>query len=256
MKKSVKILLIVLCIIFVGVFAFSGYKLYSIMHEYNEADKMYSGLNNQFVSSSSRATPSPDDPLANEETSPISVDFDALLAQSQDVVGWIYGPDTVINYPIVQAEDNFYYLYRFIDGTYNGSGTIFMDCLCNPDFSGRNSVIYGHNMNDGSMFASIRNYTQQEYYDEHPTLYLNTPTQNYRIEVFSGYVTDADSDTYTIGFMDDAAFTDYIARMRSQSTFESSVEVTAEDNIITLSTCSYEYYDARYVLQGKLVPIN
>ncbi len=255
MKKSVKILLSILCVAFVCVFAFSGYKLYSIMHEYKVSEGKYNDLNSKFVTAGGKNS-GEDSPLKNEETSPISVDFDALLAESDDVVGWIHSENTAIDYPVVKAEDNFYYLHRFIDGSYNGGGSIFLDCLCAGDFSGKNTVIYGHNMNDGSMFASLRDYRKDGYYAEHPKLYLNTPTQNYRIEVFAGYVTDADSDTYDIGFTDDAAYLAFLEKMRSQSDFETNVELTAEDRIVTLSTCSYEYYDARYVIQGKLVPIN
>lgn len=255
MKKSLKIILTILCIVFVCVFAFSGYKLYSTLHEYKVAEKMYDGLSGQFVTAGKKDTPQ-DAGEEERETSPISVDFETLLAQNEDVVGWIYCAETAINYPVAIAEDNFYYLHRFLDGSYNASGTLFLDCLCERDFSGRNTVIYGHNMNDGSMFASIKKYNQQEYYDEHPVMYLNTPTQNYRIELFAGYVTDADSDTYTLGFVDDAAFQAFLDKMRSQSDFTSDVELSPEDRIVTLSTCSYEYYDARYVVQGKLIPIN
>ncbi len=259
MKKSVKILLTVLCLIFVGIFAFSGYKLYSIMHEYKVAENKYNDLSNRFVNSDRKKTESEmseEDKLANEETSPIDVDFNALREQCADVVGWIYSEDTVINYPMVIAEDNFYYLRRMIDGNYNSSGTLFLDCLNEGDFSSKNTLIYGHNMRDGSMFASIRNYDKQEYYDAHPKLYINTPDGNYRVEVFSAYITDADSDTYTIGFSSDEDYQAYLDKMVSQSAFTSDVKPTSKDRIVTLSTCTYEYADARFVVQGRLVPIN
>lgn len=255
MKKPLKIILSILFVVFICVFAFSGYKLYSTLHEYKVAEKMYDGLSSQFVTSG-KTDDAQGEGDEEREISPISVDFDTLLAQSEDVVGWLYCEETPINYPVAIAEDNFYYLQRFLDGSYNPSGTLFLDCLCERDFSGRNTVIYGHNMNDGSMFASLKSYNQQEYYDEHPVMYLNTPTQNYRIELFAGYVTSASSDTYTIGFVDDAAFQAYLDKMRSQSDFTSDVELSPEDRIVTLSTCSYEYYDARYVVQGRLIPIN
>lgn len=258
MKRPIKILLAVLCLIFLCIFGYSGYQLYTTFHEYKVAEEMYDGMSNQFVSQSTKTPIVRDslDPLAFEEHSPISVDFDALTATNSDVVGWIYSEDTVINYPIARAEDNAYYLHRFIDGTYNPNGTLFVDYLCNGDFSSKNTLVYGHNMNDGSMFASLRKYVDQEYYDAHPKLYLNTPEQNYRIELFAGYITDADSETYTISWADESQFLPYIDRMKAQSTFRSDVEVAQDDLIITLSTCSYEYYDARYVVQGKLVPIN
>ena len=260
MKKQTRILLIVLCVVFLCVFAFSGYKLYSIIHEYKVAERMYNGLSGTYVSQTDKnAVNTPQTQSKEEdipqEISPISVDFDALMSQSQDVVGWLYCADTVINYPVVQGEDNFQYLYRFIDGTYNGCGSLFLDCTCYGDFSGRNTVLYGHHMNDGSMLASICNYGKQEYYDAHPVLYLNTPTQNYRIDVFSGFITAADSAAYTMEFASDAEYAAYLERMKGFSDFDCDVEVGVEDRMITLSTCTYEYDNARYVLMGKLVPI-
>lgn len=262
MKKNVKVMLIVLIVLFAGVFAFSAYKLISIMHGYKQAERKYNGLSSQFVSSDVSVTPAPVSVPAEQSEeeqgpkSPIQVDFAPLLAQCPDIIGWLYSEDTPINYPMVRGADNDYYLYRFIDGSYNGGGTLFMDFKNYPDFSDPNSIIYGHHMNDGSMFASLSKYREEGYYEKHPVLYMNTPDQNYRIDVFAGYVCDADSDTYTIGFNSDEEFLNYVARMRSHSNFETDVEITPEDHLITLSTCSYEWYDARYVVQGVLVPID
>lgn len=253
MKKSTKILLTVLIVILAVVFAVSAYKLISTLHEYKVADNMYSNLNNRFVTG--KTVEEKKDEYT--EFSPISVDFDELLKQSSDVVGWIYSEDTPINYPVVQGEDNDFYLHRFMDGTWNPSGTIFLDIACEGDFTSRNTIVYGHHMNDGSMFASLSLYRRngQEYYDEHPVMYLNTPSQNYKIEVFSGILTDAESDVYAVSFSSEESFVDYIQRMKSQSVFESAVEVQPEDNIVTLSTCAYDFDNARFVIQGRLVPI-
>ena len=266
MKTSVKVLLLVLCVVFGCIFGFSAYKLYSIMHEYKESEQKYDGVASQVMSTaapapvtSPYAAPSEGETtvpaVQYTEFSPIQVDFDSLLAQCQDIVAWIYCENTVINYPIVRGQDNDYYLHRFIDGSYNGGGTLFLDFKCNKDFSDPNSIIYGHHMNDGSMFASISKYRNDGYYAEHPVLYLNTPEQNYRIDVFAAFMTDADSDTYTIGFPDDASCQRWLDRMAAQSDFQTNVQLSPEDHVITLSTCSYEYYDARYVVLGKLVPI-
>ena len=165
MKKQTRFFLTILCMVFLCVFAFSGYKLYSIIHEYRLDQQKYNGLSGEFVTQTDKekdpaqtASPEEEGP---REVSPISVDFDALMSQSQYVVGWLYSADTVINYPVAQAEDNFYFLERYIDGSYNGCGSLFIDCACFSDFSGKNTVIYGHHMNDGSMFASICNYGKQ-----------------------------------------------------------------------------------------------
>ena len=269
MKKSVKIILIALCYIFLCVFMFSGYKIFTIMREYKEAETMYSDLSNQFVST--QATPAPTkkpdtsaDPQTTEQpveptpdpnVSPISVDFDKLLETNGDVKGWLLNPDTIINYPFVQGADNDYYLYRFLDGSSNSSGTLFVDYRCAGDFSSNHTIIYGHNMKDGSMLSTITNYWKQDYYEEHPYMFINTPTQNYRLELFSGYVTPADSDAYTVFFKDSAAYAKFLETLDSRSNFNSDVELTENDRIVTLSTCTYEYEAARYVLHGKLVPI-
>ena len=275
MKRGVRILLFFLCAVFLGVFAFSGWKLYSILHAYKVAERQYDSLSERYVAAqpSASPTPIPTDalptaaaetpvPTPRTEESPIHVDFAQLRSESSEVVGWIYSANTKINYPIVQhpgdnpATADYYYLYRDIHGNYSGSGTPFMDVRCASDFSDYNSVVYGHHMNDGSMFASIGDYRKEGYYAEHPILYLNTPTRNYRIEVFAGYITDADSNSYTIWFPDESSFLLYCQDMKAQSNFASDVTVQPGDKIITLSTCSYEYYDARYVIQGRLVPLD
>lgn len=258
LKKQVKILIGFLCFFFVCVFAYSGFRLFGILHDYSSAKKQHSGLSNQYVTA---ATANPggvqyqNGSGVNTETSPISVDFDALLAQNPDVKAWLYSEGTTINYVVAQSSDNDYYLRRFLDGTYSTGGTLFIDWMCGGDFSSRNTVIYGHNMHDGSMFASLLSYQNDGYYEEHPVLYLNTPKQDYKIEVFAGFVTPATSDAYSIGFSSDEYYQSFLDKMCAQSDFQTDVEVTSEDRIVTLSTCSYVYSDARYVVMGKLVPI-
>ena len=110
-------------------------------------------------------------------------------------------------------------------------------------------------MKNGSMFKSIVGYRKQEYYDAHPVIYFLTPEHDYKIELFAGYTTPADSDTYTFMFSDRDSFMSYISECVSQSDFSSEVEVTENDRIMTLSTCTYEYSDARYVVQGRLTEI-
>lgn len=266
MKKSVKIILIALCSVFLVVLLVSGFKVYSILHEYKVAENMYNSLNDKFVTTppptETKAPISDNQPEPEEEkkpNSPINVDFDLLLEEWPDVKGWLYSEGTVINYPI--AHDpydtaNEKYLYNFLDGTYNGSGTLFIDYRCAGDFSGEATVIYGHHMNDGSMLASICGYAEQEYYDEHPVMYLNTPGQNYRLDVFSAYITEANDEiTYTYGFNDRSSYESYLDYITRRSFFDCDVEVTGDDRIVLFSTCTYEYENARFVLFAKLVPL-
>ena len=124
-----------------------------------------------------------DDELAEQTptesvTIPIQVDFDALFAKSQDIIGWLYCPDTPINYPVVQAADNEYYLHRLLDDRNNSGGTLFVDYRNSSDLSDWNSIIYGHNMRNDSMFGSLTDYKSQSYFDAHPEIFLLTPERN------------------------------------------------------------------------------
>ncbi len=260
-NRFLKPLLIVLFIALLGVFGYSAWHVTTTLHQYSESAHYYETTRSTAVSVTDpqQTVGTKTDNSAPEvkklEVSPITVDFDVLRQSSSDIRGWLYCPDTKIDYPVVQAKDNAYYLYRFMDGTYNPSGSLFMDYRIAGDFSSKHTVIYGHHMGDGSMLASLVEYRSQEYYDEHPVMYLNTPDGNYRLELVSGFVTWYDSRLYTFDFVSRTEFEDWFALMRSYSDFESDVEVGIDDRIVTLSTCTYDYDNARYVVMAKLVPL-
>lgn len=266
-KKKSGFLLKAILAVLAAVFVFSAYKLVSEIYQYKSAERKYSGLSSDYVlqnSSGSARYPGfvtdgdyvadggqPSEP----EISPISVDFAELTAKAPDTVAWLYSPDTAINYPVLQGPDNFYYLHKYIDGSYNSGGSLYIDCDCRSDFSSRNTIIYGHNMNDGSMLHSLTYYKDQSFYDEHPSMYLNTPAGNYRIDIFSAFVTDPEAHPYKIVFEDDIRFEEYLQQMISYSDFRSRVKPDCNSRIVTMSTCTYEYDDARYVVLGILIPI-
>ena len=240
------------------VFVFSAFKIITTLRGYKIAEENYNALSQQFVTTT-ETTPKPSDAPDEEEepveVSPISVDFASLQAQNPEAAGWIYCPNTVINYPIAHTEDNFTYLNHLLSGEQNANGTIFIDCQNAKDFSDKNTLIYGHDMNDGSMFASLRNYRDAAYYPEHPCLYISTPDKNFRLDLFAGLVTEPDSYVYARQFDEEEQFLAYIESAKAESTFQSDVEVGIEDQICVLSTCTYEFNDARYVVIGKLVEI-
>ncbi len=186
---------------------------------------------------------------------PVEVDFDELLEANPDVVGWIYCEDTIINYPVLQGEDNSYYLHHTLDGTYVRTGSIFADGNNRRDFQDANTIIYGHHTKDVFMFATLDYWAEQKYYEEHPVIWLLTPTQDYKIVLFSGYHTSAYSDTYQIFSEPGEAFAEYLAACREQSDFQADVELDENAKYVLLSTCAYVFTDARYVLHGMLVPV-
>ena len=187
---------------------------------------------------------------------PIRVDFEALRAKNPDVVAWIYCPDTPINYPVVQSTDNDYYLRRLLDGSKNSSGTLFLDYRNAADLTDWNSVIYGHNMKNESMFGTLPNYSAPAYAREHPVIYLLTPERNYAIRLLAGFVTAADDELYNALSAREAEQAQLLEQWLAASDFDAGIVPAAEDRLVTLSTCSYAYQDARYVLIGILCELD
>ena len=132
----------------------------------------------------------------------------------------------------------------------NNNGSIFMEYLNSSDFSDHNTLVYGHNMKSGLMFAHLTNYKNQSYYNAHPYFYIYTPTQNYKLNLYAGFVCEHDDEVYALSLTQSQ-----LEGLAERSTFKSNIGVPT-GRIMTLSTCSYEFDDARYVVGGELVPIN
>ena len=189
-----------------------------------------------------------------------SVDFDALQENGPDIIGWLTLPDTVINYPVTQTDDNEYYLHHLYDGTYNKVGCLFADYENRADFSDRNTIIYGHNMRDGSMFAALNEYDEQSYFDTHKQMYLVTPEGGYLCEVFTAFVakpSESGSDTspWRMEWKDDGAYTTWLTAMAERSVVETDVTMTSSDKVLTLSTCT-PGGASRFIVMAKLVEVN
>ena len=260
-----------LCLILAGIAIFSGYEIVKTLLEYKAGEDAYNNLQ-QYVSVAEPTDPAKDETpetkpgqtggdqgpevtvpvMVGEDKLGISVDFDALRKINSDVVGWIYLEDSKINFPVAQGDDNQEYLYQLINGDYNGSGTPFVDYRNAPDFSDRNTIIYGHNMNNGAMFADIHKYEDQEYYDSHPVIWLLTPTRNYCLEIFAGYKTGLDADAWQIYFMSDDEYMAWVETAIEKSEFTSSVAPGVGDRVVTLSTCSDSANQIRFVLLGVI----
>lgn len=232
-KIIYRIIIAVLCIV-IGV---SLYKIGSIIHEYYEGAQAYKEIRGSAVT------------IENLEE---KIDFDALREQNEDIRAWLCSKDTVIDYPVVQGPDNDYYLYRMFNREWNGRGTLFIDYRCEHPFEDFNTIIYGHRMKDGSMFHSLIDYRDKDYYNEHKTMNLKTPDKEYTVHVFSVNTIPADSSLYRISFDSDEEKEEYIRQVKESSETPMDVEVTAGDKIIMMSTCTYEFDDARLVVYGKL----
>ena len=259
---------IIMAIISFGIAAYFAGKIYYTEQEYAEGDAVYEEILEQAVVAMPEVpgeNPEPEGEAESqiaqeaqkEETDSIvpEIDFAALEAVNEDVVGWLYLPDTVISYPVVQGEDNSYYLKHLVDGSYNANGSLFVDYHNKMDFSDDNTLIYGHHMDSGKMFATLVKYKNQEFYDAHPVAYFLTEEKDYKVEIFSGYVTTHDSDSYLLMAGSREQTIEWMKEMFHNADFFADVTITPEDHIVTFSTCDYEFHDARYVVHGRLVEI-
>lgn len=191
--------------------------------------------------------------------SDLTVDWDALRAINPDVVAWIYVPDTPINYPIVQGDDNEEYLHKAFDtstGWLASAGTIFLDASNDPTFADQNNALYGHHMNDGSMFASVSDWSDNQKFNENRTIYVLTPAGNYRLKTFAYVKTTGSDPLVQTKFLTQVDYVNYIQDKLDRSVVSQEGEVfTAADvkQSFLLSTCEYSQNDGRAVVFAAVV---
>lgn len=257
-----------LILLLLAVFLFSAWQLAGIGLEYYQGKKIYQNLENAVLESSvasvdsvSAGSDSADRDYTGYQNSfedfPsnafLKVDFPSLLEQNPDTVGWIFLEDTRISYPIVQAEDNEWYMTHLFDGTVNKSGSIFLDYRNLDDFSDRHSIIYGHRMKNGTMFAGLRYFDSQDYYDAHPLFLLMTPDQNYVVEIFSAYIASVNDDSWKLSFENEDEYADWLKWLEQSSCIDADFTPTIQDRIVTFSTCTGTSYDVRLVVHGRIL---
>ncbi|HDN2514134.1 TPA: class B sortase [Clostridioides difficile] len=181
-------------------------------------------------------------------------EYTDLYSINSDYIGWINIENTPINYPIMKGNDNEFYLNRGFDKQYLRSGSIFMDYR-NTGFQDKNMIIYGHHMKDQSMFGSLKKFKGLDYLQKNKYIHITTKeNENLMYEVFAVYVTDAnDTGSISTQFNTKEEFTSYIKLILSKSIYNPNINIKDTDRILTLSTCSYEFSDARLVVHAKLI---
>lgn len=250
-SKAVRTILTIIEIVCICVAVFAGYKIYDSWHQNKKADDTYDQLSEEIVS-----TPSTDPQSTAEAVSGRNIDWNALLQINGDTSAWIYQEGTPIDYPVLRAEDNDYYLRRDINLNYSVWGVPFIDYHNSSDFTDKNTVIYGHSGNNSTqMFSTLDGYREQSYYDAHKELDLYTPAAHYKLYPVAGYETDA-SDAYVkTEFGSDEEFMEYVNGFVSKSLFQSEQTVQSTDQTVLLSTCQFRVKDGRFALLCKLVKV-
>ena len=217
----------------------AGFKVFTIVRDYRANRGVYDRVSEQ-----ARPADGPDD----------GIDFDALRAINPDIIGWLRYEGTPIDYPVVQGTDNDKYLKVMFDGTPGSFGTIFADCADTAPFRQFNTIVYGHHMKDGSMFAGLSKLKDQDWCAAHPYMELITTEGRYRLEVWAFLNQPSDSGIYANNISGSEEKAAYIALAGRLADYTTDVSVGPDDRLVLLSTCAYEYQDARYIVVCKMVP--
>jgi sortase B len=247
MKKSLKIIIVIGCL---TVFLFAAHGLVNIAVDYYQNSKETDEVQEKFYD-----TVSAEEKEDNHDSDTVRPEFQDLLKENDDLVGWVKIEDTKIDYPILQTDNNEDYLTQNFNKEYSILGSIFMDFRNDMKTLGKNTIIYGHRTKNGSMFEHLIKFKDKAFLEEHRTFPFETLYDSYEAEVFAVYMTTTDFNYIQTDFASDEEFESYLSTVQEESIFETDVEVSGEDIILTLSTCDEELdsMDGRLVVQAKLV---
>ncbi len=185
---------------------------------------------------------------------PGKFNFSKLKDKNEDTIGWINIGDTAIDYPVVQAEDNRYYLNHDYQNNRSVQGSIFMDYRNQEDIKDNHIIFYGHNMKNGTMFHDLNKYKDENFLNEHRYINFYGETGYYKWEVFSTYNTDPSFNYIQTEFGSSEQYLSFINQLRSRSDFSYMGEqLSAKDKVLTLSTCSQGLKDGRRVVHARLI---
>lgn len=228
-------------IIAIAVFCVSAFQLFKIVKGYMDGSGEYEEIQSLALESD------------GEPEGGFQVNFDELTAINPDTIGWIrfYPQPEIISYPLVQAEDNDKYLHKTFSANENTLGAIFLNTENNPDFSDKNSIIYGHRMKNGSMFRHLEDYKDQGFWQDNQYFYIYTiDGREIVYHIYSvGTVKDT-SDTYLTSFASNEDYQKFLDMTKQTSEYDTGVEVSKADTIVTLSTCTKASDNHRFVVRG------
>lgn len=241
-KKKSSIFSTIVLIVAIGVFCFSAFQLYQIFSSYKKGDDEYKEIRNLAITVEKK-----DD---GEEK--FIVDFDKLREINPDVVAWIrFEEPSVINYPVVHSKDNKEYLTKLFGEGKNTYGTLFVDKNNDGNFLDKNTFIYGHRMKSGSMFGKLEKYADESFYKEHPYFYIYTRDgKECKYQIFSAAVVTDTSPSYQKFYASDEEYQKYIDHIRSVSNYQTDAVVTTDSQIVSLSTCTVESNENRFLVHA------
>jgi len=253
-----KKLLFLSVVLLVSVISFSAYKLNRISANYAQEAQVHGQLLQYKPTIQTMGVeaisdkPITDVPTASAQT--VNQSIIDLQSKYPDAIGWLTIPNTGIDYPFAQGVDNDYYLHLDLDKNQLFSGTLFMEYRNNSDFGDFNTIIFGHNMKNGSMFGTLKNFDDRNFFEANSKGIIFTANETYEIEFMAWIVIGADDDVvYNSMFASDTDSLDFLDYVKRVSRNYRDTGADASDRFVTLSTCSYEFTDARMALVGRIV---
>lgn len=265
MKRINKILFISFFLVFLGAVVFAVFYRMTIDRREESYQELAEEVRVTADPPSVKAEERPKDDITTDtpetvstlQTVEIPVDFSALQEKNPDIYAWILIPGTGVDYPILQSgTDQGYYLNHTAEGAEGYPGSIYTENLNKKDFTDKNTVIYGHNMKDGSMFGSLKKYVDSDYMQEHSEIIIYTPEHKLTYRIYAGVTYDDRHILSSFDFTDTQqyqAYLDSVDAVRNMASFRNSeVEVTTGDRIITLSTCNSNQTQ-RFLVEAVLI---
>ena len=243
-------------ILALGIFSYSAYKLALIAIESKESVAVFDEVKNMFISDVSAGEMETDEHgkvIENSSSQPFVWDYKKMLDYNSEALGYIRQDDgEYIDNPIVQHLDNDYYLNHTWEKSWSSVGAIFLEQTSAPDFSDYHTLIYGHRMGNGSMFNSLHDFQDQAYWEAHPYIYIAAQDGLRRYSIFAAYEAETDSLTYQIGFPSQESKETFLTHCLDANVITTGLTPTAEDQILTLSTCTGRGHATRWVVQAIL----
>jgi len=244
-KKFTSYVITIACL---AVFVYAAHGLIDVLLDYYQNRKVINDVQDIYYQEADSHSNS------YSEEKGIRSGFDELIKFNKHVVGWITIEDTQIDYPILQTDNNTDFMYHNFYGEESRAGSIFMDYRNDITMKDNNIIVYGHRMKDGSMFQHLTKFLDEDFFETHRTFTIDTLYDSYEAEIFAVYPTMVNFNYIQTDFSNEKEFENLIEEIQNKSKFKTDVDISSEDQMITLSTCDYtlDPEDGRLVVHAKL----